>query len=288
MPSAANWCATVTTPNAVPSASPRRCAACVRSPTSSDLWSARRRLWSRAPWNRPQPPDEALLGDLTLEHQLLDRARYLLALTVRDGPASVHRLAEQLVTAHSATVEWLSTVLAEEALGGPAALRATPLQFVAGTVTRVVRLPVRLTVDSVNRAGQTAGEAGSAALDRTVRIVERFGTFTSDSREVITTGVNAALDRAETVTRRDGSDEATDVVHSVRRELGVLSEEELPVRRYDELTVQDAVAAVKKLDAPDEVQAVIRYEEHHKNRAGVVSAAQTRHAEIAKQAIGVS
>lgn len=235
-----------------------------------------------------QPIDEALLGDLALEHQLLGRARYLLALTDQEGPAAVHRLAEQLVTAHSATVDWLSTVLAEYALGGPPALRATPLQVVAGTVTWAVRLPVRLTVDSVNRAGQSAGKAGQQARERTVRLVERLGTLAAGTREVVATGVDAALDRAETVTRRDGSAEAAEIVHNTRRELGVLEAGELPVRRYDELSVQGAVAAVKKLDTPDEIQAVIRYEEQHKNRSGVVSAAQTRHAEIAKEAIGVS
>lgn len=60
-------------------------------------------------------------------------------------------LADRLVTAHSATVEWLTTVLAEEALGGPAALAATPLQRLAGTASRVVNLPGRYAADRVNR-----------------------------------------------------------------------------------------------------------------------------------------
>ena len=71
------------------------------------------------------PLDEALLSDLSLEHQLLDRARYIKVLAETAEEPRVLRLAERLITAHSATVEWLSTVLAEEALGGPAALRAT-------------------------------------------------------------------------------------------------------------------------------------------------------------------
>lgn len=44
---------------------------------------------------------------------------------------------------HTAIVEWISTVLAEEALGGPAALRATPLQRATGGITWPVSIPAR-------------------------------------------------------------------------------------------------------------------------------------------------
>lgn len=66
-----------------------------------------------------QPFDEALLGDLALEDQLLDRARYINALAVASKHNDVQQLADRLITAHAATVNWLTTVLAEEALGGP-------------------------------------------------------------------------------------------------------------------------------------------------------------------------
>src|SRR5215217_4179809 len=68
-----------------------------------------------------QPFDEALLGDLALEDELLDRARYIKALAVAAKQTDVQNLADRLITAHSATVNWLPTVLAEEALGCPAA-----------------------------------------------------------------------------------------------------------------------------------------------------------------------
>src|SRR4051794_26538386 len=75
------------------------------------------------------PVDEALLGDLTLEHQLRDRAIYLRALAEAAHDTAVRKLADRLEQAHSATVEWLTTVLAEHALGGPPALRPTPVQM---------------------------------------------------------------------------------------------------------------------------------------------------------------
>ncbi|HMZ15090.1 MAG TPA: ferritin-like domain-containing protein, partial [Mycobacterium sp.] len=89
-----------------------------------------------------QPFDEALLGDLALEGQLLDRARYVKALAVAAKKPDVQKLADRLITAHSATVDWLSTVLAEDALGGPAALRRTPLQAATGVAVRMVNLPM--------------------------------------------------------------------------------------------------------------------------------------------------
>ncbi|MDT7702731.1 MAG: hypothetical protein QOJ30_5056, partial [Pseudonocardiales bacterium] len=195
---------------------------------------------------------------------------------------------EQLVTAHTATVDWLTTVLAEEALGGPAALRATPLQAVTGGVTRAVRLPTRLTVGGVNRAAHGVTRARDDARQRVEEVAGRVGRLAADTRDVVTTGIDAALERAEGVARRDAGRDTGRAVHTARRDLGALSADELPVRRYDELSVQDAVAAVKKLDSPDDLQAVLRYEEQHKNRSGVVSAAQTRIAALAKDAVGVA
>lgn len=90
-----------------------------------------------------QPFDEALLGDLALEHQLLDRARYIKALATAASQREVVTLADRLITAHSATVEWLTTVLAEDALGGPAALRRTVLQAAAGTAVNCSTCPSR-------------------------------------------------------------------------------------------------------------------------------------------------
>src|SRR4051812_4361615 len=88
----------------------------------------------KATFEQASPIEEALLTDLQLEHQLLDRATYVKVLADRADEPKVRRLAEKLITAHEATVEWLTVVLAEEAMGGPAALVATPVQKVAGGV----------------------------------------------------------------------------------------------------------------------------------------------------------
>ena len=62
----------------------------------------------------------------------------------------------------------------------------------------------------------------------------------------------------------------------------------LKIKNYDDLNVNDAVAAIKDLSVPRDVRVIIAYEEAHKSRQGVISAAQTRVAAIAKEAVGIS
>ncbi|MDN5748632.1 MAG: ferritin-like domain-containing protein [Pseudonocardia sp.] len=234
-----------------------------------------------------QPVDEALLGDLTLEHQLLDRARYVRTLAQRAGRRTTERLADELVTAHSATVDWLTTVLAEEALGGVAALAPTPLQRVAGGVTRVVGLPTRFAVERFNHAVAAVSRTGDKAREGAEDVAERVTRFGTDTREVVSAGRDAALARAEQVAHRDGADDTAEAVHETRRDLGTLDVDELPIRGYDDLTAQNAIAAIRELTTAKDINAVVAYEEHHKNRSGVVSAAQTRFAALAKDSAGV-
>jgi hypothetical protein len=231
-----------------------------------------------------QPFDQALLGDLALEHQLLDRARYIKALAVSAGNADIEKLASRLITAHTATVNWLTTVLAEDALGGPAALRRTPLQAAAGTAVKLANVPVTWSARGIDRAldrVRSAPPALSELLNRGAHVGEVAAKTLAASRD-------AALEAAEYISREQGADEAAEVIHSVRTATGVLDVSELPIADYDELNVSEAVAAVKELDSPSDIRTIIAYEEAHKNRQGIVSAAQTRFAAIAQEVVGVS
>ena len=230
-----------------------------------------------------EPFDEALLGDLALEDQLLDRARYTKALAVA-ATSDVEELADRLITAHSATVDWLTTVLAEDALGGPAALRRTPLQMAAGTAVKLVNLPV---------PGRRVGWTGP--WTRCGPRARRSTTWSSVAATPARLRPRRfprrrmrALKAAERVTRSEGADRAADALHSGRAAVGVLDEKELPIRNYDELNVSDAVAAIKELTAPNDVRVIIAYEEAHKNRQRIVSAAQTRVAAIAQEVVGIN
>jgi len=239
-----------------------------------------------------QPIDEALLGDLQLEHQLLDRATYLKVLAGAAEQPRVAALAERLITAHRATVAWLTVVLAEEALGGPAALQATPFQRVAGGATKLANLPVRFAANTVNRAIDTAQHAGEQAGGTVTGVVDdvvdRAAAFTGAVRETLTVGRVASLRRAERIAQREGNTTAAQAVAATRRELGDVSADELPIRGYDSLSTAQIAKAVRGLDSAADVQTVIRYEETHKARAGVVSATQTRLAALAKQAVGIT
>lgn len=230
-----------------------------------------------------EPFDEALLGDLALEDQLLDRSRYLKALAVGAGQPDVQKLADRLITAHAATVEWLTTVLAEDALGGPAALRRTPMQAAVGVAVRLANMPMQWSVrraDRALRAVRDTRPAFAGLLDRGAHAGQVAAKAMVASRD-------AALHTAEQVARREGAGGAADALHAMRGAGGVLDAEELPIAGYDDLNVGEAVAAVRDLDEPADIRVVIAYEEAHKHRQRVVSAAQTRIAAIAQEIVGI-
>lgn len=230
-----------------------------------------------------QPFDEALLGDLALEHELLDRSRYVKALAVAAQKPDVEALAEKLITAHTATVEWLTTVLAEDALGGPAALRRTPLQAAAGIAVKAANLPLWWSARGLDRVID--------AIRNTQPTIDDLADRSARARDVATrafaAGRDAALETAEKVTRDAGADDAADALHSLRSATGTVQAEELPIADFDDLNVNEAVSAIKDLEDPADLRIVIAYEEQHKNRRGVVSAAQVRVADIAREVVGV-
>src|SRR5829696_4255583 len=155
----------------------------------------------KATFEQAAPFEEALFTDLQLEHTLLDRATYLKVLADQAEETEVRQLAEKLVTAHTATVEWLTVVLAEEAMGGPAALVPTPVQKVAGGVARAVNAPVRFWANTVNNAVDTVKHAGEETSDRFATVTDRAAALTGAVRQTLTAGRSASLRRAEQVAR---------------------------------------------------------------------------------------
>jgi hypothetical protein len=230
-----------------------------------------------------EPFEEALLGDLALEDQLLDRSRYIKALAVAAKQPAVEELAERLITAHTATVNWLTTVLAEEALGGPAALRRTPVQAVTGTAVRLANLPVVWTTRGVDYTVETLRSAGPAVG----QLINRGANAGEIAAKTLAASRDAALATAEKVTRREGADKAANALHAGRDAAGLLDPAELPIVNFDDLNVTDAVAAVKDLTNPSDLRTVLAWEEAHKNRQRVVSATQTRLAGLAKEVVGI-
>ena len=241
----------------------------------------------KAGFEQTEAFEEALLQDLSLEHQLLDRATYVKVLAEQAELPKVRQLAERLITAHKATVEWLTVVLAEEALGGPAALQATALQRVAGTAARAANAPVRFWANRVNEVVESVHQRREQAGERLTEASDKASSFTDAVRETLTVGRSAALRRAERIARREGNKDAANAAKAAREELGDVSADELPIKGYDSLSQQDAIKAVKQLETAHDINLMIRYEETHKNRSSVVSAAQTALKDVAKEAVGV-
>ncbi|SOC50237.1 hypothetical protein SAMN05660748_2979 [Blastococcus aggregatus] len=242
----------------------------------------------KATFEQAAPFEEALLTDLALEHQLRDRATYVKVLADQADETTVRRLAEKLIEAHTATIEWLTVVLAEEAMGGPAALVATPVQKVAGGVARAVNAPVRFWANTVNNAVDTVKHAGEETSDRFSAVTDRAAALTGAVRESLTAGRGATLRRAEQIANREGNKGAAKAARSAREELGDVSADELPIKNFDNLAVGDAIKAIKGLTEARDIRVIISYEEAHKGRANVVSAAQTQLASLAKEAVGVN
>ncbi|MGC5248658.1 ferritin-like domain-containing protein [Gordonia sp. DT219] len=248
-----------------------------------------------------EPLDEALLGDLALEQELLSRATYLKALATGADDTDLVSLAQRLIDAHTETIEWINTVLAEEALGGPAALRRSPSQWVSGLAARAVTLPgtaasrgidraahtLRQVPDFVSglrsRVGETVDEVGSAAEQAGQSVLDA-GAATIKTAAA---GRDAALEAIEDNARVNGAPGVADALHSVRESTGIVDPDDLPIPDYADLNLSEAIAAIKDLDEPADVRVVLHYEEAHKNRQRVVSAAETRIAGIAKDVVGV-
>jgi hypothetical protein len=242
----------------------------------------------KATFEQAEPLEEALLQDLQLEHQLHDRATYLKVLADKADLPKVRQLAERLIAAHEATVEWLTVVLAEEALGGPAALQPTPTQRAAGTAVRAANAPFRFWANRVNETFDTVAQRREQAGERLGEVTDKAGSLASAVRETLAAGRSASLRRAERIARREGNRDAAEAAKTAREELGDVSADELPIKGYDSMNTQDAVKAVKQLKTAHDINVIIRYEETHKNRSNVASAAQTQLADLAKEAVGIT
>ena len=92
----------------------------------------------------------------------------------------------------------------EEALGGPAALQASPLQRVAGGASYVVNLPARYAAETVNRTVEGVQQGTEQTRATLSSVAGKAAQFTGAVRESLTVGRNASLQRAEKLARREG------------------------------------------------------------------------------------
>lgn len=212
---------------------------------------------AKAVVEQAQPLTGALFGDLALEHQLLDRAIYLEALANAADHIEIRLLARRLQAAHQETVGWITSVLAEEASGKPTAVQPTPVQKVVRRLTRAANYPTRWAASRINQA-----------VDAVARTRSRVATVTDAAADSLAAGRDAGLHEAEQIATRKGAHATAASLHRTRVLAGGLTEDELIVDRYDDLTVNEVEVAVEKLSDPAGLAALLRCEHNHKDRTG--------------------
>ena len=244
---------------------------------------------AKLPLEQTMPITEALLSDLALEHQLFDRARLVKVLAHDADASDLVTLAERLEDAHGETIQWLFTVLAETAIGGPAALAPTPVQAAASTARHAATFASSAATSGLNKAVATATTFGEKVTDTTTTVVSnqvsRLVNLAGSAKKIVTTGRDASLAEAEKQAVRNGGQGTAQAVHRVREDLGVVDASSLPIRRYDELNVRDTVSAIQELATAEDVRVVLAYEQAHKARQNVQDAATKRITQIAEQLV---
>jgi bacterioferritin (cytochrome b1) len=231
---------------------------------------------------------DAVLGDLALEHELLDRTRLATMIADRLEVSAARRTLERLERAHTETIDWLMTRLAEVAEGGPAALRPTPLQSVIGFSRRLGTMPVRNASGTVNRTIEDAGRVRRQAVAAVRTNGGRVRELVEAAGDIWTAGRDASLKRTEEIADERGDRTQAQAIKRRRRELGAVDSSELPIRGYDALRVDAAIARIGRLTDADDVRAVLAYESAHKARKGVIEAARTQLERLAEKLAAAS
>jgi hypothetical protein len=219
-----------------------------------------------------QPITAGLFSDLALEHQLLDRARYLEALADAADRVDARLLARRLQAAHQETILWITSVLAQEASGKFTAVQPTPVQKAVGRLTRVANYPTRWTASRINATAEAVARARS-----------RVATVTEAAVDSLSSGRDAGLHQAEQIATRNGARTIATTLHRTRVLTGGLTADELTVDHYDELTINEVESAVEQLTDPVALAALLRYEQNHKDRVGAATAIENQLAALEAQ-----
>ena len=165
-------------------------------------------------------------------------------------------------------------MLIEEASGKPTKVRPTPMQKAVGGLSSVINYPSRRTAEWINGTAEAV-----------VRTRSRVGTVAAAAVDTLTAGRDAALLEAEQIATRKGARTTGTALHRTRVLAGGLTEDELAVDNYDDLTVSEVASAAQKLTDKAALTALLRYEQNHKDRAGAVTAIENRLAALVEQDI---
>lgn len=221
--------------------------------------------------NQVQTLQGALLGDLALEHQLRERARYARTLAETLGDNQVIPVLDRLEVAHTATIEWLEERLAEVGRTGTSALKATPVQQVVQVARRAAGAPLGLLGGVVNRTSTllrrgtaTAGSLAGSVADKALSTTQSTGDTLAE-----------AADRAG-----EKAVDAADRVSEDVLDLTGLDEQHEPFAAYSRLSGDSVMRHVADTDDVEHLREIVAYEQAHKARKGVLQALEERLSEL--------
>lgn len=224
--------------------------------------------------NQVQTLQGALLGDLALEHQLRERARYARTLAETLGYHQVIPVLDRLEVAHTATIEWLEQRLVEVGRTGTSALKATPVQAVVMTARRTLGAPFGLVVGGLNRASTLVRRGAGGATSAAGAAVDTAVTRVEAAAEDATGATKAGLAKAQ----GKAPDKAGDAEQAVEQvlDLSGIDEQHEPFPAYSKLTGDSVMRHVADSDDVGHLREVLAFEQAHKARKGVLQALEER------------
>ena len=241
--------------------------------------------------NQVQTLQGALLGDLQLEHQLRERTRYARVLAQSLGENQVLPVLDRLEVAHTATIEWLETRLAEVGRTGTSALKATPVQAVVTAARRAAGTPLGVATVGVNRVGglvsKVTGKAPQPVQDVLQSIEDAAGQVAERARSAAGRAEDVAEDAGERVIdlTKDAAETVTDAAEAAAQKTedvleatggADVADEKPPFAGYEKLTGDSIMRHVEDTEDVDELRTLLAFEQAHKARKGVLQAAQER------------
>lgn len=265
--------------------------------------------FTTAQLNQVQTLQGALLGDLTLEHQLRERTRYARTLAQSLEATSVLPVLDRLETAHTATIDWLEERLTEVGRTGTSLLRATPLQAVVGTARRLALVPLTVAAGTVNQVSALllrrspaqvkdavatgvqglVGEAHDtvAPVLGTVRHTAEqvAGTATQVVGTAVQIASEVAATKVDTTPETGGAAAVTDVAAEAKEyaaelvrvvDLTGTGDVSHPFAGYEKLSGDRVMAHIRDTEDVAELTQLLAFEAAHKARKGVLAAAEER------------
>ena len=260
--------------------------------------------------NQVQTLQGALLGDLALEHQLRERARYARTLAESLGYPQLMPLFDRLEVAHTATIEWLEERLTELGRTGTSALQATPVQAAVGVVRRLAGSPFSVLAAGINRgtallqrgASTATSSVGTAAEAVSERAQQVAGSVTETSSTAAGAVADTASTAAGTVsdtagsaaeavsgTAEAGAEAVSDTAAAAAAtapeidqvlDLTDVDEDKPPFAGYASLSGDSVMRHVRDTDDVEHLREILAFEQAHKARKGVLGALEERLSEL--------